>query len=202
MTNKISESIKRYRLKKGFSQDMLANLVGVTKSTISQWELGKSTPKSGNLLKLDAAFGDGGTWRKEDNAGTHHARYITVNICEETSQAHPHLPKDIIVQKNDLPMDVNCDELIYTSAIGDSMKPVLEDHSIIVVDKTKRTIVDGKMYLFLEEGVIRVKILSYSKGNVKASAYSDTYCDENYTMSEFKKNKIIGQIILYSTKVD
>nr|WP_276204008.1 MULTISPECIES: S24 family peptidase [Vibrio] len=106
------------------------------------------------------------------------------------------------MQKDDLPTDVNIGQLRYTSAIGDSMKPVLEDHSIIVVDKTKRTIVDGKMYLILEEGVIRVKILSYSKGNVKASAYSDTYCDENYSMSEFKKNKIIGQIILYSTKVD
>lgn len=45
----ISEIIKEARIKKGMTQQDLANCVYVTRQTISKWELGKSVPDEASL---------------------------------------------------------------------------------------------------------------------------------------------------------
>lgn len=54
----IGKIIKRARLEKGFTQEQLANMVGVQKSAIAKWENGRvSEIKRSNLKKLAAALG-------------------------------------------------------------------------------------------------------------------------------------------------
>ena len=48
----ISEIIKEARIKKGMTQQELANCVYVTRQTISKWELGKSVPDEPSLSLL------------------------------------------------------------------------------------------------------------------------------------------------------
>lgn len=48
----ISEMIKEARIKKGMTQQELANSVYVTRQTISKWELGKSIPDEASLSLL------------------------------------------------------------------------------------------------------------------------------------------------------
>ena len=48
----ISEIIKEARIKKGMTQQDLANRVYVTRQTISKWELGKSVPDEASLNLL------------------------------------------------------------------------------------------------------------------------------------------------------
>lgn len=48
----ISEMIKEARIKKGMTQQELANSVYVTRQTISKWELGKSVPGEASLSLL------------------------------------------------------------------------------------------------------------------------------------------------------
>ncbi len=48
----ISEIIKEARIKKGMTQQDLANCVYVTRQTISKWELGKSVPDEASLSLL------------------------------------------------------------------------------------------------------------------------------------------------------
>lgn len=48
----ISEMIKEARIKKGMTQQELANSVYVTRQTISKWELGKSVPDEASLSLL------------------------------------------------------------------------------------------------------------------------------------------------------
>ena len=45
----ISEVIKEARIKKGMTQQQLADSVYVTRQTISKWELGKSVPDEVSL---------------------------------------------------------------------------------------------------------------------------------------------------------
>ena len=45
-------NIKHIREKKNFSQNQLADLVGVDRSAIAKWETGKAKPTADNLLKL------------------------------------------------------------------------------------------------------------------------------------------------------
>lgn len=48
----ISEMIKKARIKKGLTQQQLADSVYVTRQTISKWELGKSVPDEASLSLL------------------------------------------------------------------------------------------------------------------------------------------------------
>ncbi|WP_204217071.1 helix-turn-helix domain-containing protein [Lachnoclostridium sp. An181] len=48
----LSEMIKEARIKKGMTQQELANSVYVTRQTISKWELGKSVPDEASLSLL------------------------------------------------------------------------------------------------------------------------------------------------------
>ena len=53
----IADNIKRLRLKRDWTQEHFADLVGVTRSTVTQWETGWSQPRMGAVEKLAAAFG-------------------------------------------------------------------------------------------------------------------------------------------------
>lgn len=45
------------RSEKGFSQDQIAELVGVDRSTVAKWETGKAYPRVEILIKLSEIFG-------------------------------------------------------------------------------------------------------------------------------------------------
>lgn len=48
--------IARLRIERGLTQVQLANLVGVHKNRVCDWEKGKFMPRGDNLIKLAAAL--------------------------------------------------------------------------------------------------------------------------------------------------
>lgn len=52
----ISTNIKNLRTSKGWTQELLAEKVGVTRSTVTQWETGWSQPRMGAIEKLAYAL--------------------------------------------------------------------------------------------------------------------------------------------------
>ena len=211
MGNSISNKIKKHRKDKGLSQEALASLVGVTKSTISQWELGKSHPKSLNLLRLADIF--------QISIDQLESRQISLtnSECEKEFQAIPFYinvkaaggdgsicinEEYKLIHVTDLPSNVKIKNLMCLCVEGDSMEPVLSENSILVIDKARQQIVDGKMYVFMQDGQIRVKILSYNKHQIRVSSYNSYYQDEFYRFDELDKLKILGQVVHYSTKID
>lgn len=57
-----SERIKELRKKQGLTQQRLGELVGVKKSSISQWENGEHAPSGDNLVALAKVFGVSAHW--------------------------------------------------------------------------------------------------------------------------------------------
>lgn len=53
----IAKNIKRMRTQRGWTQEQLAEMVGVTRATVTQWETGWSQPRMGAVTKLAGAFG-------------------------------------------------------------------------------------------------------------------------------------------------
>lgn len=53
----VGPSIKRLRTERDWTQEQLAELVGVARSTVTQWESGWSTPRMGMVQKLASVFG-------------------------------------------------------------------------------------------------------------------------------------------------
>lgn len=48
----IVEQVRRFRYRKGWTQEGLARLMGVTQSSISEWETGVVMPQLDTLMKL------------------------------------------------------------------------------------------------------------------------------------------------------
>lgn len=80
---------------------------------------------------------------------------------------------------------------------GNSMEPVLPDGSTVVIDKTKQTIIDGKMYAIDHNGMLRVKIIyRLPGGGLRLRSYNhEEHPDEKYPPEDTKNLKIIGQVI-------
>ena len=54
---KLEEKISALRKQKGLSQEQLAEKIGVSRQSISKWELGKSAPDLNNIIALSNFFG-------------------------------------------------------------------------------------------------------------------------------------------------
>ena len=53
----LPENLYRLRREKGLSQEQLAELIGVSRQTVSKWETGTSTPELEKLILLSECFG-------------------------------------------------------------------------------------------------------------------------------------------------
>lgn len=53
----LGEKIKEQRGKSGFSQEKIAELVGVSRQAVTKWEANQSLPSMANLMKLAEIFG-------------------------------------------------------------------------------------------------------------------------------------------------
>lgn len=54
---KLNEKISYYRRKRGYSQQTLADMMGVSRQSVSKWETGESLPEVTKLPQLAALFG-------------------------------------------------------------------------------------------------------------------------------------------------
>ncbi|ELI0359999.1 XRE family transcriptional regulator [Vibrio cholerae] len=188
----IGKNIKKHRERLGLSQEKLGEAVGVTKSTISQWELGKVDPKRSNIKKLSEVFS------------------VMPNVIEDDQEEDEYIKK-IPYYKNDKQFELvpvanlpksNHKHLFCIQATGDSMEPVLRHGSKIIMDTSQQTIVDGKMYVFCLGDTDRVKLFSHEKNGLKISSYNKEYPDEFYTSDELEALRIIGKVVFHSTKID
>lgn len=53
----ISTNLIKQRDMRGWTQEQLAEAIGVSRSTIAKWEAGKGVPKVDNLIALSRALG-------------------------------------------------------------------------------------------------------------------------------------------------
>ena len=57
MKSSINENIKFYRKEKGFTQEQLAEAMGVSVGAVSKWERGESSPDIAVLVEIADLFG-------------------------------------------------------------------------------------------------------------------------------------------------
>jgi len=53
----LGERIKEQRNKSGFSQEKIAELIGISRQAVTKWESGQSIPSAANLITLAEIFG-------------------------------------------------------------------------------------------------------------------------------------------------
>lgn len=210
--NFIGENIQRLRKTLGISQEFLGVSIGVTKSTISHWELGRVFPRRHNIIKLATVLNVSTEEIENDNQLNGQS-----TICSDVIKKIPFYSnirasaghgivnegeKNELIHIKDLPSQSSYKDLCCILASGDSMEPALYHGSVIVIDTSKTTIIDGKMYVFGQNDSLRVKVFSYERNGVKVSSYNKEYEDEFYRLDELSTLRVIGRVVFYSTKID
>jgi len=56
-SKRISQALRRSRLAAGISQQEVAEKIGVSQATVSNWELGRGSPKANELQRLESLLG-------------------------------------------------------------------------------------------------------------------------------------------------
>ncbi len=54
---RVKQKLRDVRTERGISQEALAELLGVSRQTVSKWETGAARPSAGNLAALSEIFG-------------------------------------------------------------------------------------------------------------------------------------------------
>lgn len=188
----IGTRVKQQRHARGFSQRVLANRAGVSKSLISKLEIGNC--KSGETLKLlpiALALGVAPEWL--------HTGYGPVDGSIRTGFPTTYEPSNYLgIQYLPLPgtgddsheiatvksvapivfnrswiadvLDRDPNDLVAMTIDGDHMEPVLRMGDFIIVDKTDvgKTcrLLDGQVYVVQYSEIVRITRIQYTPGNL------------------------------------
>lgn len=204
--NNLGKRIKVRRKLCNFTQIDVAKRVGVTKAAVSRWENGMNTIAADRLDVLANILGVNSEWllsgdrfaseEEEKSAVFWAPLYSQVKAAAENSYIDNDefipIPKIHIKYQNNL-NDIFC--LIVT---GDSMAPMINDGSIIAINKSLNNISDGKLYLIRQHELLRVKIISQKPNKIILKSFNNKYSDEAYN---FRHNdiEILGEVVWFSS---
>ncbi|PSU44523.1 phage repressor protein [Photobacterium frigidiphilum] len=211
--NSIGERIRELRLKKRLTQKELATRVGVTPTAVSQWEREENEPKGKHLLKLSKELDVTVDWLTvaikppiqmlpESNVACVLVSFYP-NVCaaggvgscvDDEDKGYAAIPTNIIKGRN-------IDDIVCIVVTGDSMEPIVPEGSIIALDRHERVIKDGKMYVFKQNGLLRIKSLKQTPYELIIQSYNKSYDDEVYNLSGLDDFELIGRVFWASIEV-
>lgn len=79
------------------------------------------------------------------------------------------------------------------------MEPILSDGSLIAIDRSETKIKDGKIYVFKQNGLLRVKQLKLTPFEVIVSSFNPAYKDEVYPVEGSDELSLIGRVFWFSS---
>lgn len=204
--------IKESRLLAGLSQKKLADLMGLSKTAVSQWEREISRPSPEYYEKLCKFLNVDEKWliygveeskkkRTDDSIelvpflkGVKVAAgYGCVPDCLETSMFP--IPKCALRYQSNL-SDIYC-----VVVRGTSMEPVLLDGAIVAINTMEKDIRDGKMYVIRQDDLLRAKLLYKLPNELHVASYNPAYQTEIYKQEAIDEIEIIGRVFWHSSIV-
>jgi len=201
----IGQKIEFLREEKKINQDALSKIIGVSSAAISKWEQDVSKPKAESVIKLSEYFSVNlETLTKHDKPITYKKSLVAIRFYPEVVAAagcgFDVLGEDydeVCIQAGFIK---NPQSTISIKIKGDSMTPVFFDGAVVFVDRSVRTIVDGQVYVFVQENLVRIKILVKTMKGYILKSYNRDYPNESIDTSKDDFNligKVVAQIQTY-----
>lgn len=219
----IHERIRSRRKIAGMTQADLAKKVGVARVSLTQWEIGATSPKGENLMALSRALGCSPQWLSDGREDAEIQPLKTWEAGEEDDQTLD-LPYFREVQfaagngrttaveqgagslrfSRSILRDagVDADHAACATNSGDSMADKILDGAGIGIDRSKLQIKDGKIYAIDHDGLLRVKYLHrLPGGGIKLRSHNkDGYPDEDYPADYAAAHiRILGWVFWWSS---
>lgn len=202
------------RNKKGLNQEELAKLAGVSRSTIANLEIGKNTG-SKFLVKIAEVLDVPYEWLSESGKRSLGDSVSIYSLSSDPKQGEVDVPviEGILYKEDKLfflhekgevhrfseeflkENNINPDNVKCIRNIGNSMLPVLPDKCKVGFDTSSTDVMDGKIYLILNDGLPQIKILKMISGSeVSIESFNEGY---EPVLTSMDKVKVIGRVFWY-----
>ncbi len=204
---RLGDRIRKIREDKlKISKKELADILGISQSAVNQWEKGINFPSQKRLISLarvlDVSYewlvsGFGDLDKKDD--GSFELPFFE-EISNATSLGFFNGESEAMMISSHLipiPVDKLDKNIIALRIHGDSMEPAISDKGIVFVDISDTRIVDGKVYVYKQGDILRVKKFEYSVNGLIIKSFNSSYADERIGYKEFGKFWVVGRV-LYS----
>lgn len=197
----IGKKIEYLREREGLTQNALAKIIGVSPAAISNWEAETSKPKANSSIKLAEFFMvtlDSLTNPKSELKLEQ--KMITIPFYSEVEASAGNGIESVNDYYEDLSIQAsflsnpNPKNTIALRIRGDSMEPIFIDRSIVFVDKTANLVIDGQVYVFIHDGLVRMKSLERIPKGFRMKSYNDNYPAEDINV-QYETIKIVGKVI-------
>lgn len=192
-----------------------ARSTGVTLSTIARWRKGEAEPSRPNLVKMAEVANVSLEWlatgedispvqtqgndNEPDYTGYENIddfRHISVsagfgsfNKDEDTNNKVK--IESIWLERNRL----KAKDCAMFSVDGDSMYPTLKDSEEIVVDRSKKELREGKIFVLNHMGTMWVKRIRVNYDSIELISDNDFYKPITITQQEAEQLSVIGQVV-------
>lgn len=202
------------RFKGNYSE--FARAVGVAQASLARWVKGEADPSRTNLIKISEAAGVSLEWlalgieaTKEKVAVTHYNEPEDSNYEEIDDFRHISVSAGFGAFNDD---DANNDKVKVESSWlvsrrlkakdcalfsvdGDSMYPTLKDREEIIVDRSKKELREGKIFVLNHMGTMWVKRVRVNYDSIELISDNNFYNPITITQDEAEQLSVIGQVV-------
>ena len=202
----ISENIKRFRTDRDWTQEQLAEKIGVTRSTVTQWKTGWSKPRMGAVEKLAAVFGVSASDMITDRSGS--SPFVDVPLYGSIAAGTP-IEMNTVDCSHPVPakMREKYPDAFLLKVEGESMNHVLPNGCYALVDPRQTADCAGAPYAVCVNGynatIKRVRKLNNGFELVPDSS-DPTYEKKTYNYNEpgTETITVIGRVVYYVLPFD
>ena len=146
--------IKELRSQKKISQQKLADLLGVSRSAVSMWEIDASQPDNDTLLKLSEILNISVDYLlgRSDEPGTHSSNAIKIPVLGNVAAGLPISAVENILDYEEISEDMaRTGEFFALRIHGNSMEPKYRDGDILLVEECDY-VEYGELGIFILDG--------------------------------------------------
>ena len=185
--------IKECRLEHGFSQQKLADMLGVHQTAVSQWEKGRTAPDKNSLLRLSSVLGvsvDRLLGTVDENEKIPVLGYVRAGVPGDASQ-------QVLGYESKGGLRFAADELFALKIRGDSMEPRFVEGDTVIVRRTDEVPNGSICVALVGPDEATVKKAEFKNGTLTLTALNPAYKPLVFTQEQVKNLpvRIIGKVI-------
>lgn len=170
----IGANLKNLRERASMSQVELAEIAGVSPTTISSWEIGYRMPRMGPIQKIADYFKINKSDIIEGPKPTRQTG-IRIPVFDGARLGPPKESSGEIIDWMELAPDyARRGELVAVQVHGDSMSPRIVDGDIVIV-KVQPTADSGDIVIVFVENASTCKYIQITKTGIKLIPYNSSY---------------------------
>ncbi|AYV92537.1 hypothetical protein A2U14_00765 [Fusobacterium necrophorum subsp. funduliforme] len=211
MNSTFKERLSELRKEKNISQEKFADLIGVSKSTISMYENGNRTPdfeteeKIADFFNVDLDYlrGRSKIRNKYQAQLTSNAiildksQFISVPVYGRASAGCGCINMETVLYDKVIHINGYSHDSFLIEVSGDSMEPVIFDGEFVLVDPSHAEIEEGKIYVITYNNETFIKKIEEHEedGIVVLKSINQKYRDRIIKQEEFENVKINGRVV-------